>query len=303
MAPKILPLLPMHTVYVEPFAGGAAVLFAKPWPEVTGSDKYREVINDKDGRLVNFYRVLRTRPDELCSALELTPYAREEYAAAKGMDAACDVERARQYFVRANMSFANVLSGGWGTGVYSCNHGATWANRVARLRDVAERFMGVHIEHDDAISVIRRWDSPQTLFYCDPPYPGTDCKHYGGYTADDFARLVEALDEAQGAFVLSNYEQAAEPRDAKRYEFAARATASGKGNTGAGRDKTRAATEHSEGKKRTEVLWVRHNRVRPRPEIVKLYESGAFDCFTGGWFDGERVRLPGERQGLFGGAS
>ena len=58
LAPWIASLLPPHRVYVEPFCGSAAVLFAK-------APSTHEVINDRDGNLVNFLRVLRTRPDEL----------------------------------------------------------------------------------------------------------------------------------------------------------------------------------------------------------------------------------------------
>ena len=80
MVPNILPLIPKHTVYVEPFAGGAAVFFAKPWPNTENSDHYREVLNDKDQRLINFYRVLQTpeKREALIERLSLTLYSEEE---------------------------------------------------------------------------------------------------------------------------------------------------------------------------------------------------------------------------------
>ena len=58
MAHNVIPLLPKHTVYVEPFCGGATIMFKKPWPAVSNRDHYREVINDHDERLINFYRAL-----------------------------------------------------------------------------------------------------------------------------------------------------------------------------------------------------------------------------------------------------
>jgi DNA adenine methylase len=75
LGPWIASLLPPHRTYVEPFAGSAAVLFAKP-PSPT------EVINDRDGDLVCLFRVLRDRGPELARALQLTPYARAELHAA-----------------------------------------------------------------------------------------------------------------------------------------------------------------------------------------------------------------------------
>jgi len=93
LASQIVDLLPRHRVYVEPFAGSAAVLFAKPAAPV-------EVVNDLDRNVVTFFRVLRDTPDELIRALRFTPYARDEFAAADlAEDGITDLERARRFFV------------------------------------------------------------------------------------------------------------------------------------------------------------------------------------------------------------
>lgn len=90
LAPWIVSLMPRHEVYVEPCLGAGAVFFAKPPTE-------HEIINDLDGAIVTFFRVLRDRPDELIRLCELTPYARAELAAADpdedGLD---ELERARR---------------------------------------------------------------------------------------------------------------------------------------------------------------------------------------------------------------
>jgi hypothetical protein len=52
-----------HRVCTEPYAGSAAVLFAKPRAPV-------EIINDLDGQVVNFFRVLRDHPAELARACQ-----------------------------------------------------------------------------------------------------------------------------------------------------------------------------------------------------------------------------------------
>ena len=282
MAPKILPLIPKHTVYVEPFAGGAAVFFAKPWPGVTNTDNYREVLNDLDGRIVNFYKVLRDNPDALIRACCLTPYAREEHTKIARQAVEDDTEMARRWFVDIQQSFANKSRGGWGTGCYGRNLAATWQGKCARLYACAERLHSVHIEHDDALKVIERWDSPQTFFYCDPPYPGADQGHYKGYSQQDLDALVSALDNAQGSFLLSCYANASPPSDWERFELSAYITASGKGKTGAGRDKSRKAAQIEIGDRvRTEVVWRRLAKGALRPELQKVYDSGQLDCFTG----------------------
>ncbi|WP_131802248.1 DNA adenine methylase, partial [Parafrankia soli] len=114
LAPWIASLLRPHQLYLEPFAGSAAVLFAK-------EPARHEVINDRDGGVVTFFRVLRDRPDELVRACQLSPYAREEYRAADLTADVDDLERARRVFVRATQGFnANGLSrgrpGSWSNG-------------------------------------------------------------------------------------------------------------------------------------------------------------------------------------------
>lgn len=312
MAPKIVPLLPRHTVYVEPFAGGAAILFAKPWPPASNNNHYREVVNDLDQELANLYRVIRTPGlrESFIERLQLTPYARIEYRAAvamrstgsrrpaeepafdyyEGLDPA--VARAVGYYINIQCSFANKINGGWGTGVWGSNPGAIWANKIARLPEYLERMAGVHVECDDAMSVIKRWDSPQTLFYCDPPYPDTrqgyhDCTGRGGYTQEDFGALVSCLSECQGSFVLSNYDQPGVPDDWERFEFAARSSAQGNGRgtktASEGFDRTKESTRPNTA--RTEVVWRVDRSETARPEARKIWEKW-------GWAKGER--MPGK---------
>ena len=116
----------------------------------------------------------------------------------------------------------------------------------------AGRLRDVYIEHDDAIDVINRWDTPETFFYCDPPYPGTDQGHYAGYTTDDLDRLVAALDDCQGSFLLSNYRQDGMPDHWERFEFNAYMSAGS------------AAARSTGNNARTEVVWRR--LARPRPQ-------------------------------------
>ena len=278
MASKIVPLIPQHTVYVEPFAGGAAVFFAKPWPKVTSNNHYREVLNDKDQRIINFYQQLRDNGQALCDKLQLTQYSEAEHKLAKDLDCEDKLEAARRYYTNSQQSFANKVNAGWGRSVYGQNSAATWANKVNQLPEYIDRMASVHIACDDALKVIKQWDSPQTFFYCDPPYPGTDCGHYCGYTIADFQALVDTLKDAQGSFILSNYDQPQVmiPDDWERFEF--EATASSRGRVGY--DRSKKMDESEQNRKRTEVVWRRFNRVPVREEIQKLYDSGAYDCFA-----------------------
>lgn len=269
MAPNIVPLLPRHTVYVEPYCGGAAIMFAKSWPKVTNSNYYREVINDIDGDLVNFYRQLRDNGPELCEKLLLTPHAEEEEAIAK-KDAGDPVESARRYYVGVMQCFAHRRGAGWRRSLFSQNDGASYFNAVARLPEYLDRMAGAYITCQDALKIIEQWDSPHTLFYCDPPYPDTCQGHYDGFTVDDFAALVAALEGASGNVMLSCYDVpgVTMPSGWERFEFTARMSA------------RRAVDGGRLDSERTEVVYRRWNTVPVRPEIQDLYDGGAYDCFA-----------------------
>lgn len=214
LAPWIASLLPAHRVYVEPFCGSGAVLFAK-------TSAAHEILNDADGHVVNFLRVLRDRPDELEHVCRLTPYARDEYTAADvdevGLD---DLERARRWWVRSAQSFGKVakVGSGWSTSIErgSNNARSAW-NRLGRFAAAAHRLGPVVIEHDDALRVIERYSTPDTAIYCDPPYlDATRTSFAGGrrphgdYT-HEFASehhhraLAEALDATPAAVLVSGY--------------------------------------------------------------------------------------------------
>jgi DNA adenine methylase len=262
-----VPLIPKHTVYVEPFAGGLAILFAKPTPKITSTEHYREVINDKDAHLINFYRQLRDHGDELIRLIELTPYSELEYELSKDLGIDDDMERARRYFVNISQSFASKLNGGWGRGKFGRNLAVTYQLRVDNLHAVLNRLKGVHMACDDAIKVIKDWDSPQTLFYCDPPYPNTHMGHYKGYTIQDYDLLITTLNQCEGSFILSNYAQNIPiPDEWEVFSFDATMTA------------TKAIGSRGNAK-RTEMVYRRLNRVPVRDEIQRIYDSPSFSIF------------------------
>lgn len=295
MAPKIIPYIQKHTVYVEPFCGSATIMFKKPWPDVTVQGHYREIINDRNELVVNFFKQLATNGDALAEQLSVTPYSEAVYAASKqAKDIEDDLQRAVAFYVNIRQSFASIMNGGWGRGVFSQSCAARWENSCAALFDYIKRMRAVHICNQDAVKLIEQWDSPQSFFYCDPPYVNTNQGHYGGYTQEDFDRLVETLSNGQGSAMVSTYEQDASfarfPGVWRKASFSAYCTASGKGKVEADRSKKMDSADMGD-RKRTEVIYVRRS-VKPREEILKLYRTGKYDCFTGAemWKDMEEVR-------------
>lgn len=212
LGPWIIQHFPAHICYVEPFAGAASVLMQKPPSRV-------EVYNDADGEVVNFFRVLREQPEELVRALTLTPYARAELTSTAIGEASADpLERARRLYVRCWMARGgarHTWTPGWRfqrNTLMRRDIVADWCE-VDRLVDVAARLRAVQIEQGAAVDVIRRFDSPDTLFYCDPPYVAdTRSERWGknGYQAEmtdgDHRAFAEVLTQIRGMALVSGYE-------------------------------------------------------------------------------------------------
>ena len=209
LARQIVPLMPAHRVYLEPFAGGAAMLFAKPRCE-------RETLNDLDGQIMRFWRALRDRPDELAAAVAATPYGREEWRASRDGEGGgmTDVEAARRLLVNVDQSFSRSRQS-WSVPCIGDGRGrwqpGSWENLPPKLLSAAQRLRGVALEHGDAVAMIPRWDRADALIYVDPPYTGAlRIEPSKGYAFDGdealWTRLVAALAEVQhAAVILSGY--------------------------------------------------------------------------------------------------
>jgi DNA adenine methylase len=271
MAHNIVPLIPKHMVYVEPFAGSCAVLFKKPYPNVTSTEHYREVINDTDKDLINFFTVLRDNGEALCEKLTLTLFSEEEYRRAKVIQGD-DLERARRYYVRVMTAFGHVPHGGWRRGFKDQNYAMTWYNKVNALPQYIDRMRHVAIACEDALKVMDQFDSPQTLFYLDPPYINTDQQQYKGYTREHYEQLLDKMQQMQGACLLSNYPQPdiTYPDDWLEYRFKTTTTVAGTNDKVAKQGAARVECVYY--KPRTGKLGVAEQRV---------YDSGVLDCFTG----------------------
>jgi DNA adenine methylase len=205
LAPKIADLLPAHDHYVEPFAGSLAVLLAK---EPSGW----ETVNDLDGDLINFWRVLRDQPEELERLAHLSPHSREDYEVSKDLSGISDLERARRVWVRLTQGRSNSMQphGWWhGRKGLGATLGARTTSLAERMTSAAERMRRVTIENKDAIELIRDYGSePTVCIYADPPYLGsTRVANYRHEMLEDdlHVQLAAALRECKASVVLSGY--------------------------------------------------------------------------------------------------
>ena len=204
LAPIIANLLPQHEHYVEPFAGSLAVLLAK-------KPSRAETVNDLDGDLVTFWRVLRDQGEELSRRCLLTPHARDEFELSKSLDCTDDLERARRVWVRLVQSRSQSMKPtGWKFEKRAGSFQGLLKSRAGRIAEVAARIAEVSLENRDALDVIRDYGSePTACLYVDPPYLGsTRATNYRvEMTADDdHVALADALNECAASVVLSGYD-------------------------------------------------------------------------------------------------
>jgi DNA adenine methylase len=199
----LLPRIPEHKLYAEPFTGGAALFFAKKASGI-------EVLNDTNKELMNFYRVVQNEFSALEKEIRITLHSRDLHRKASVIynhpDMFNEVKRAWAVWALSVQSFSSIMDGSWG---YDRTDNTTTQKitnkRNSFTEDYAIRLQNVQLECTDAIYIIHSRDSRDAFFYIDPPYVGSDCGHYDGYTQDDFDKLLKKLTTIKGKFLLSSY--------------------------------------------------------------------------------------------------
>lgn len=208
----LLPLLPESKHFCDIFGGSAAVLINREPSPV-------ETYNDLDGEVVNFFRVLRNNKDRLIEKIGLTPFSREELRIALSKEKnISDLEKARRFFVRARQTRTGLAQtsseGRWAHCKLTSRAGmagavSRWLGSVDGLSEVAQRLLRVQIENSSALEILKRYDSEDTLFYCDPPYPHESRSDSNAYayemTEQQHVQLAEALFKVKGKVALSGY--------------------------------------------------------------------------------------------------
>lgn len=208
LADWIVSFFPEHSIYVEPFGGSAAVLLNKSPVEI-------EVYNDLYDDVVNLFRIIRSeRYEELMELVNMTPFSEREYELAAREKSGDELERARKFLV---CSFMAVSCDGMfrKTGFRRDRNArcgrvvGKWQRLPDLLKQAHERLSAVTFRKQDALEVIREYDSPDTLFYLDPPYMHETRTKDGRYAFEydrvDHERLLNLVTELKGKVVLSGY--------------------------------------------------------------------------------------------------
>ena len=243
LAEWIISHFPPHHSYLEPFFGSGAVLFNKPRSNI-------ETVNDLDGDVVNLFECIRRDPEKLGRMVYYTPYSRQEFERAYFPDHQEDpFDRALRFFVRCNQGYGlrtNETRVGWKNDIaareraYAAKY---WEELPEKIIEAAERLRGVQIENRPAEELIARFNEPDVLIYCDPPYVLSSRKsgrrqYAHEMTDQDHEKLLAALKDHRGPVLISGYPSSLydwELRDWNR-------------ETVTGRDQL--------GQRRQEILWM-----------------------------------------------
>ncbi|MCD1125023.1 DNA adenine methylase [Jinshanibacter sp. LJY008] len=197
LAKHILPLFPAHTCYVEPFCGAAALYFLKT-PSKT------EVINDINGELVNLYRVVKHHLEEFIRQFKWALVSRQIYKWLQDTpeETLTDIQRAARFYYLQKQAFGGKVAD------HTFGTSTTSAPRFNLLR-IEEELSMAHlrlsrtlIEHLDWHQCIERYDRPHTLFYCDPPYWGTE--GYGvEFGLENYDHMADLAHRIKGKMIIS----------------------------------------------------------------------------------------------------
>ncbi|POZ51315.1 DNA adenine methylase [Methylovulum psychrotolerans] len=197
LAKIIIPSLPKHVCYVEPFCGGAAIMLRKPRSKA-------EVINDANGELINLYRCVQCHPEELAKQSVAMLHSRFLFDRLKDSvaDRLIDIQRAARFYALNRMAFSASMSK-LNFGYARTASAGLSAKRFMRdIESLAARLDGVFIEHLDWAACIARYDSKDTLVYCDPPYYQT--AGYGiEFGIEQYTKMAKIAETMQGKMIIS----------------------------------------------------------------------------------------------------
>ncbi len=274
LAERIIAHFPPHRVYLEPFGGAASVLLNKVPVEV-------EAYNDLDLRITRLFRVLQSEGDTFVSRVQFIPYSQKEFgdaseypANASNIDmAVCDFVRWRQSFGGKGTNWSYTTSRARGGMAGDVN---AWWTAIDQLPKIVDRLRRVQILHQPAIQAIQRFDSYETLIYCDPPYVHetraiNSRDVYGMEMSEtDHRGLAEVLNKCIGTIVLSGYPSPLYEElfgHWRRVEFDIANHAAG------GRQKAR----------KTEVLWIKDAIKQGASEMANRKTYHVTPKKDGGW--------------------
>lgn len=185
----ILGMLPPHTAYCEPFAGGASIYFAK-------GKVIPSVLNDLDRDVINTLEHIRDKVEDLIALLDGIPATKKLHSYYKNVyEPESDLERAFRWFYLNRTSYSGIMRSEncyWGFGEKYSMRPENWPRH---LRAVSQKLQGVDLLSQDFEELIDSLPDGMFLFI-DPPYYGADQHKFYNctFSNEDHHRLAACLE-------------------------------------------------------------------------------------------------------------
>jgi len=192
---RLLPLFPPHRCYVEPFGGMASVLLNKPRAQT-------EIYNDRDARLFSLFSVMKYHAGELDAELTTLLKSRQLFETYREQTGITEIQRAARFLYCQALGFGGEGEH-FGTGKSPGGAGRNINGLQTVIERVRERLQTVTIEHLDWEVCIEKYDSPETFFFCDPPYWGA-VGYDVPFSERDQDVLADRLRRIRGRFLMTN---------------------------------------------------------------------------------------------------
>lgn len=193
----IINKIPEHTCYVEVFAGGASVFFAK-------DPSQAEVINDLDHDLVTLYRVMKHHPEELYRQYKYSLVSRSEFDREQQVnpETLTDVQRAARYLFLQKCCFGGHITGRTFGVSTTGKPRFNLLTLESTIEKAWQRLINVQVECKDFRDLIPRYDRPHSFFFLDPPYWNIPGYKYD-FAEKDFVDLAGILGKITGKFLMT----------------------------------------------------------------------------------------------------
>jgi DNA adenine methylase len=199
LASKIIPYFPEHKCYVEPFFGSGAMFFARKERAKV------ECVNDLNGEVANFFRVIREQVDEFCERLFLYPHSKDDldYLRALGLSNLSGLDRALRFYIIQQNSFAG-SSGGFAV------HGKSKTpkclfSKIESVKNISIFLNKVTVDNRPFEAILKLYDDENTFFYLDPPYfeTRTDCYKTPNFSDEQYEHIANFMKTQKGKTALS----------------------------------------------------------------------------------------------------
>lgn len=197
LSTRIIDFMPEHSTYIELFGNTASILLKKPQSK-------RELFNDIDNNITNFFLVIRDNPTALYNSCSSLPYSETLYNELFQSQVPTDpIEKATRFFYLNRCGFMGYTARGFRCDTYNRNYADFYYKECERFFALAERFKNVEITNKDYKKILKKNINDDAFFLCDPPYYDGTNYYSNSFTLNDYKQLAKLLSEIKGkAMVL-----------------------------------------------------------------------------------------------------